>query len=95
MLTKLRSDLTAIMDDAAHADEHVHRPDHSSAATSRHADSPVGSGASAALLAEHDQRHVRTRLYFTSESHIYSLFNVLRWGTTPKGGGQGGAPLHL
>eukprot|EP00965_Chrysotila_dentata_P193136 6175571-Pleurochrysis_carterae.AAC.1 len=26
------------------------------------------------------QRHVRTRLYFTSESHIHSLFNVLRWG---------------
>jgi len=27
------------------------------------------------------QRHVRTRLYFTSESHIHSLFNVLRWGS--------------
>jgi len=26
-------------------------------------------------------RHVRTRLYFTSESHIHSLFNVLRWGS--------------
>ena len=25
-------------------------------------------------------RHVRTRLYFTSESHIHSTFNVLRWG---------------
>ena len=25
-------------------------------------------------------RHVRTRLYFTSESHIHSAFNVLRWG---------------
>ena len=25
-------------------------------------------------------RHVRTRLYFTSESHILSLFNVLRYG---------------
>mmetsp|Transcript_15778 Transcript_15778/g.26618 ORF Transcript_15778/g.26618 Transcript_15778/m.26618 type:complete len:206 (-) Transcript_15778:745-1362(-) len=24
-------------------------------------------------------RHVRTRLYFTSESHIHSLINVLRW----------------
>ena len=27
-------------------------------------------------------RHVRTRLYFTSESHIHSLFNVLRWGSS-------------
>lgn len=27
------------------------------------------------------KRHVRTRLYFTSESHIHSLFNVLRWGS--------------
>jgi len=26
------------------------------------------------------KRHVRTRLYFTSESHMYSVFNVLRWG---------------
>jgi hypothetical protein len=25
-------------------------------------------------------RHVRTRIYFTSESHIHSLVNVLRWG---------------
>ena len=33
-------------------------------------------------------RHVRTRLYFTSESHIHSLFNVLRWGT----GATPGAP---
>lgn len=27
------------------------------------------------------QRHVRTRLYFTSESRIYAMFNVLRWGS--------------
>lgn len=26
------------------------------------------------------QRHVRSRLYFTSESHIHALFNLLRWG---------------
>ena len=25
-------------------------------------------------------RHVRTRLYFTSESHIHSLLTVLRYG---------------
>ena len=28
------------------------------------------------------RRHVRTRLYFTSESHMHSLFNILRWGST-------------
>ena len=26
------------------------------------------------------KRHVRTRLYFTSESHIHSLVNILRYG---------------
>ena len=31
------------------------------------------------------RRHVRTRLYFTSESHIHSLFNVLRWGSSSDG----------
>ena len=31
-------------------------------------------------------RHVRTRLYFTSESHIVSLFNILRLGEAPGGG---------
>lgn len=25
-------------------------------------------------------RHVRTRLYFTSASHMYSLFNILYYG---------------
>lgn len=25
-------------------------------------------------------RHVRTRLYFTSESHVHSLLTVLRYG---------------
>ena len=32
------------------------------------------------------KRHVRTRLYFTSESHIHSLFNVLRWGSASDDG---------
>ena len=32
------------------------------------------------------KRHVRTRLYFTSESHIHSLFNVLRWGSSADDG---------
>ena len=32
------------------------------------------------------RRHVRTRLYFTSESHIHSLFNVLRWGSAADDG---------
>lgn len=27
------------------------------------------------------RRHIRTRLYFTSESHIHSLVNALRHGT--------------
>ena len=26
-------------------------------------------------------RHVRTRLYFTSESHVHALLNVLRYGS--------------
>eukprot|EP00048_Salpingoeca_helianthica_P003890 m.71548 g.71548 ORF g.71548 m.71548 type:complete len:1135 (+) comp12954_c0_seq1:1094-4498(+) len=30
-------------------------------------------------------RHVRTRLYFTSESHIHSLFNLLRYGDYSNG----------
>lgn len=30
-------------------------------------------------------RHVRTRLYFTSESHLHSLLNVLRFGGLVKG----------
>ncbi|KAG1662672.1 hypothetical protein FOA52_014598 [Chlamydomonas sp. UWO 241] len=46
-------------------------------------------------------RHVRTRLYFTSESHIHSLFNVLRFahmhpahaanGGSGSSGGNGGS----
>lgn len=26
------------------------------------------------------ERHVRTRLYFTSESHVHSLLSILRYG---------------
>jgi len=73
MLAKLRTDLIAIMDVGKHEDERVHQPDHS-----RRAMDPslfVGSPPPSTS-------HVRTRLYFTSESHIYSLFNVLRWGTS-------------
>lgn len=38
-------------------------------------------------------RHVRTRIYFTSESHIHSLVNVLRfchlrWARRTYGGGR-------
>lgn len=29
---------------------------------------------------EKQWRHVRTRLYFTSSSHIYSMFNILAYG---------------
>merc|ERR1711865_1069208 len=34
-------------------------------------------------------RRVHTRLYFTSESHIISLLNVLRWGHIRKGEPEG------
>jgi len=34
------------------------------------------------------ERHVRTRIYFTSESHIHALINVLRYGTGPNGLGE-------
>lgn len=27
------------------------------------------------------ERHVRTRLYFTSESHVHSLLSTLRYGS--------------
>ena len=44
-------------------------------------------------------RHVRTRLYFTSESHIHSLFNVLRWGVggarSPSGSMSAGAAANV
>lgn len=36
------------------------------------------------------QRHVRTRLYFTSESHIHSLLNVLRYCNLEVGQQPGG-----
>ncbi|KAI6647987.1 Inositol hexakisphosphate and diphosphoinositol-pentakisphosphate kinase 1-like [Oopsacas minuta] len=29
---------------------------------------------------ESPKRHVRTRLYFTSESHVHSLFNIIKYG---------------
>lgn len=40
-------------------------------------------------------RHVRTRIYFTSESHIHSLVNVLRLcHLAPHGGHAHGTPTH-
>jgi hypothetical protein len=33
-------------------------------------------------------RHVRTRIYFTSESHMHSLVNVLRWCHLGSDGGE-------
>ena len=50
----------------SHERERVHRIDTSALSGTESINTP--------------QRHVRTRLYFTSESHIFSLFNVLRWG---------------
>ena len=34
------------------------------------------------LFCHYDYRRVRTRLYFTSESHLHTLLNVLRFAST-------------
>ena len=35
------------------------------------------------------RRHVRTRLYFTSESHVHALYNILRHGIVPRTKAEG------
>ena len=66
MLHKIHDDMLAGMATESHERERVHRIDTSALSGTESINTP--------------QRHVRTRLYFTSESHIFSLFNVLRWG---------------
>ena len=66
MLHKIHDDMLAGMSTESHERERVHRIDTSALSGTESINTP--------------QRHVRTRLYFTSESHIFSLFNVLRWG---------------
>ena len=56
-------------------DAFVHGPDDSSNLTDH-----LVLGSSYSKGIQTPGRHVRTRLYFTSESHVHSLLSVIRYG---------------